>query len=224
MLRSISVQSLIAIKVDNGRVKDPVFRCCVGLFLFGNSFSYGERTICATYYQKGGAPAVLENPECSSWVLSNNFYRNHTVNCLLAGFTNFEDGEKHFKERFFCDLDLQIPFLGENGSIEDVKVGMVAVFDHNGVEDSAKRATNLLKNYFLVHTYFLRDETYAFNKLMGPLSYKEDHDMVFPELNQVNKVDQLIRRIFFVKSLSAIHAPAQPLPPSSICSCYANEF
>ena len=84
----------------------------VGLFLLGNSFSYGERTICATYYQKGGAPAVLENPVCSSWVLYNHFFRNHTVNCLLAGFKNFEDGEKHFKERFFCDLDLQIPFLG----------------------------------------------------------------------------------------------------------------
>ena len=71
---------------------------------------------------------------------------------------------------------------------------MVAVFDHDGVEDSAKMATNLLKNYFLVHTSFLRDETYAFNKLMGPLSCKEDHDMVFPELNQVNEVDQFIRR------------------------------
>ncbi|KAL0012368.1 hypothetical protein SO802_007476 [Lithocarpus litseifolius] len=28
---------------------------------------------------------------------------------------------------------------------------------------------------------------------MGPLSYKEDHEMVFPELNQVNEVDQHIR-------------------------------
>ena len=93
---------MIIIKVDNGRVKDPVFRCCCwALFAWKLAFFYGERTSCATYYQKGGASAVLENPVCSSWVLYNNFFRNHRVNCLLAGFKNFEDREKHFKEIFF---------------------------------------------------------------------------------------------------------------------------
>uniref|UniRef100_A0A7N2R5J7 Uncharacterized protein n=1 Tax=Quercus lobata TaxID=97700 RepID=A0A7N2R5J7_QUELO len=44
----------------------------VGLFLLGNSFSYGERTFCATHYHNAGAPVVLENLECSSWFLSKN--------------------------------------------------------------------------------------------------------------------------------------------------------
>jgi sulfur relay (sulfurtransferase) complex TusBCD TusD component (DsrE family) len=68
---------------------------------------------------------------------------------------------------------------------------MVAIFDHHGVEEATKMAAKLLKNYFLVHVFFLRDETYAHNKFMGLLSTKEAHDMVFLELNLVKELDQL---------------------------------
>uniref|UniRef100_A0A2N9GGQ6 PPM-type phosphatase domain-containing protein n=1 Tax=Fagus sylvatica TaxID=28930 RepID=A0A2N9GGQ6_FAGSY len=169
-----------------------ILLCVVALFLLGNS--YAEPTSCGAYYNQGGAPAVIENPLCSSWVLSRDFFGNHTVNCHLAAGT-IKGPDEDSKDQFFCDLDLQIPFRGENGFTKDVKVGMVAIFDHHGVEEATKMAAKLLKNYFLVHVFFLRDETYAHNKFMGLLSTKEAHDMVFLELNLVKELDQLDLKI-----------------------------
>ncbi|GMY34739.1 Transcription initiation factor TFIID subunit 12b, partial [Fagus crenata] len=61
----------------------------------------------------GGAPAVIENPLYSSWVLSTDFFGNHTVNCHLAAGT-IKGPDEDSKVQFFCDLDLQIPFREKN--------------------------------------------------------------------------------------------------------------
>lgn len=86
-----------------------ILLCVVALFLLGNS--YAEPTSCGAYYNQGGAPAVIENPLCSNWVLSRDFFGNHTVNCHLAAGT-IKGPDEDSKDQFFCDLDLQIPFRG----------------------------------------------------------------------------------------------------------------
>uniref|UniRef100_A0A2N9EYQ4 ATP-dependent DNA helicase n=1 Tax=Fagus sylvatica TaxID=28930 RepID=A0A2N9EYQ4_FAGSY len=84
-----------------------ILLCVVALFLLGNS--YAEPTSCGAYYNQGGAPAVIENPLCSSWVISRDFFGNHTVNCHLAAGT-IKGPDEDSKDQFFCDLDLQIHF------------------------------------------------------------------------------------------------------------------
>uniref|UniRef100_A0A2N9GSG7 ATP-dependent DNA helicase n=1 Tax=Fagus sylvatica TaxID=28930 RepID=A0A2N9GSG7_FAGSY len=88
-----------------------ILLCVVALFLLGNS--YAEPTSCGAYYNQGGAPAVIENPLCSTWVISRDFFGNHTVNCHLAAGT-IKGPDEDSKDQFFCDLDLQIPFRGES--------------------------------------------------------------------------------------------------------------
>lgn len=71
-------------------------------------------------------------------------------------------------------------------------VGIVAVFDgHNGAEAS-EMASKLLFEYFILHTYFLLDATYAavLKKSAGRLPDKEKQDIVFQVLHWEGKFGQ----------------------------------
>lgn len=64
--------------------------------------------------------------------------------------------------------------------IKEVVVGIVAVFDgHNGAEAS-EMASNLLMEYFVLHTYFLLDAMYSVisKASTGTLLHGRDHDHV----------------------------------------------
>lgn len=72
---------------------------------------------------------------------------------------------------------------------------MLAVFDgHNGPEAS-EMASQLLLDYFLLHTYFLLDATYSaiLKNSNGRLPDKEDRGVVFELMNL--KRDQYLHEL-----------------------------
>lgn len=69
--------------------------------------------------------------------------------------------------------------------IEEVTVGVVAVFDGHGGAEASDMASKLLLEYFVLHTYFLLDATYAsaLKKSTGRLRSGREHDAVFRVVN-----------------------------------------
>ncbi|KAL5715505.1 protein-serine/threonine phosphatase [Ranunculus cassubicifolius] len=87
-------------------------------------------------------------------------------------------GRRNYQEdRTLCRLDLRIPFPGKTEA-EEVRVGMVGVFDgHNGAEAS-EMASKYILHYFLLHVWeFLRQEEFGefiYNSLVnGTENHKE---------------------------------------------------
>ncbi|KAL3503513.1 hypothetical protein ACH5RR_037962 [Cinchona calisaya] len=131
--------------------------------LFGYALSDGIPLSCATIYKQGGSPAILQSPECRHWVLSKGFSDNQTdLNCYW-GTGTLQRHKISGDDHVLCDLNMEIPFYGQNNS-NDARFGMVAVFDHHGLENLSKTASKVLKELFLVHVYFVWDETYASDK------------------------------------------------------------
>lgn len=110
---------------------------------------------------------------------------------------------KYQEDRAFCALDVRIPFPGKLG-LEEVTVGIIAVFDgHNGAEAS-EMASKLLFEYFLLHTYFLLDSTFsiALKKFSGRLVQKGEPEMAFQVLNWAEELSRREPDLFRFKMLS----------------------
>ncbi|KAF7119721.1 hypothetical protein RHSIM_Rhsim13G0147500 [Rhododendron simsii] len=97
---------ILAIKMDGLKVVLLV----LGILMVAVPCSYGVSVACMEVYDEGRAPAVFRSPECHDWVLSAKAHQNETMNC---------------HEITFLELD---NCARENGQ-EDVRVGVVAVFD-----------------------------------------------------------------------------------------------
>ncbi|XP_038987852.1 uncharacterized protein LOC103718236 isoform X5 [Phoenix dactylifera] len=145
--------------------------------------SSGESLTCLAVYREGGAPAVFQSPKCSRWTLLADDARRPPPNCQAA----MHLGRRRSQEdRTVCALGMRIPFLGRTG-IEDIDVGMVAVFDgHNGAEAS-DMASKLLLEYFLLHLYFLLDGIYSM------VLRNSDEKLTYGEQNMVFQVFNLDR-------------------------------
>ncbi|KAK3003296.1 hypothetical protein RJ639_018520 [Escallonia herrerae] len=125
---------------------------------------------CKTIYEQGGAPAVFDSPDCDNQIFLTRFPENQTVNCEFS--TN--QGRRRYQEdRIACNLDLQTPFIGnfwtiiiakgkklrlntfagDNGT-ENVRVGVVAVFDGHIGKEASEMASKLFLDYFYLHSVF----------------------------------------------------------------------
>lgn len=93
--------------------------------------------------------------------------------------------------------------------VKEVNVGIMAVFDgHNGSEAS-EMASELLLEYFVLHTYFLLDTTYSFlsRNLMKRLPDKMDDAAGFQKI-QYEDIDgrtlNLGRSLFSCRAKSTL--------------------
>ncbi|KAG8389301.1 hypothetical protein BUALT_Bualt02G0215200 [Buddleja alternifolia] len=146
----------------------------------------GESPECFTVYKEGGAPAVFQSPKCPRWTLSN--FKSNTnrrsqsppSTCLSA---MLQGRRKSQEDRTMCAFDLRVPFPGPKG-IREVNIGIMAVFDgHNGSEAS-DMASELLLEYFVLHTYFLLDATYSMlsRNLIGRLPNRVEDARAFHDI------------------------------------------
>ncbi|KAK6141367.1 hypothetical protein DH2020_024884 [Rehmannia glutinosa] len=98
------------------------------------------------------------------------------------------------------------PLPGSQG-VKEVKVGIMAVFDgHNGSEAS-EMASELLLEYFVLHTYFLLDTTYSIlaRKLIRRLPNNGEDGPVFQKIEWKEDLDRQILDLGrFKVTLSAI--------------------
>ncbi|KAG6489658.1 hypothetical protein ZIOFF_050934 [Zingiber officinale] len=136
-----------------------VFFFSFGFVLFLSSIppNSGESLTCLSVYREGGAPAVFHSAKCPRWTLLPDSHRLPPPNCQAA----VHQGRRRSQEdRVVCALGMRIPFAGRKG-IEELDVGLVAIFDgHNGAEAS-DMASKLLLEYFILHLYFLLDGIYS---------------------------------------------------------------
>ncbi|XP_011079915.1 uncharacterized protein LOC105163310 isoform X1 [Sesamum indicum] len=177
----------------------------IGLAFCADNPVAGESLTCLTVYKEGGAPAVFQSPRCPRWTLSSfksqpNRQPGACQSAMLQG------RRKSQEDRIHCVLDLRIPFPGPQG-VKEVKVGIMAIFDgHNGSEAS-EMASELLVEYFVLHTYFLLDSTYSIlsRKFIRRLPNKGDDG---PGFQKIDWNDDLDRPIWdfgrFKVTLSAI--------------------
>ncbi|KAI4341751.1 hypothetical protein MLD38_026436 [Melastoma candidum] len=136
--------------------------------------SLQESSTCLTVYRLGGAPAVFQSPKCPRWKPSPPPRPPSSGHCHVS---ILRGRRKAQEDRAFCALDVRIPFPGKLG-LEEVTVGIMAVFDgHNGAEASELASKHLFE-YFLLHAYFLLDSTIltAWKKSWGMLATKGEHD------------------------------------------------
>ncbi|KAL6505165.1 hypothetical protein OROGR_024982 [Orobanche gracilis] len=165
----------------------------VGFVIFANAPVAGESPTCLTVYREGGAPAVFESPKCPRWMLSNfkpqqnRHFRSPSATCQSA---MLQGRRKSHEDRTLCVVDLRIPFPGPTG-VKEVKIGIMAVFDgHNGSEAS-EMASELLLEYFVLHTYFLLDTTYSIlsMKFLRQLPDNRKGGFVFPKIEWNEDLD-----------------------------------
>ncbi|TQD93934.1 hypothetical protein C1H46_020438, partial [Malus baccata] len=120
----------------------------------------GESSTCLTLYEHGGAPAVFESQEWLQWRHSDG-YASHSRSMSSCETAVLEDRTRPLEDRILCALNVRIPFSGNDGGIEEVRVGIVAVFDgHNGSEASDMASKQLLE-YFALHMHFLVSASYS---------------------------------------------------------------
>lgn len=98
-------------------------------------------------------------------------------------------------------------YQGAKG-VKEVNVGIMAVFDgHNGSEAS-EMASELLLEYFVLHTYFLLDTTYSFlsRKLTRRLPNNAEDAAGFQKIQWNEDIDGRIlnfgRSLFFQSCLN----------------------
>ncbi|KAK2966211.1 hypothetical protein RJ640_010028, partial [Escallonia rubra] len=118
-------------------------------------------------YNQGGAPAVLQSPDCSQWVLSTRSLGNQSKNCE---FVNNIGEAAHQEDHISCNIDMQIPLPGKDGP-KDVRVGVVAVFDGHMGEEASNMASELLLQYYSLHSAFIangnEDQVVVIEELYG---------------------------------------------------------
>ncbi|KAL0389462.1 UNVERIFIED_CONTAM: putative protein phosphatase 2C 51 [Sesamum calycinum] len=136
-----------------------VLLCAVSYGVHGVSVS------CMMAYDEGGAPAVFSSPECPRWVLSPASSENLTRDCQFA---TLQGHREHQEDRVACNLNMILPFSDEAG-IEEISVGIAAIFDGHGGDEASEMASTKLFDYFMLHVVFTA------YKLALP-SNKENHD------------------------------------------------
>ncbi|KAM1373380.1 hypothetical protein ACFX2I_024088 [Malus domestica] len=120
----------------------------------------GESSTCLTLYEHGGAPAVFESQECLQWRHSD-WYASCSRSMSGCETAVLKDCTRSLEDRILCALDFIIPFPSNGGGIEEVRVGIVAVFyGHNGSE-AGDMASKLLLEYFDLHMHFLVGASYS---------------------------------------------------------------
>lgn len=144
----------------------------LGILMFAVPCSYGVSVACMEDYDEGRAPAVFRSPECHDWVLSAKAHQNETMNCQ---FETTQGRRRYQEDRISCNLDMQIPLLGKNGQ-EDVRVGVVAVFDGHIGKDASEMASKLVLDYFFVHS--------TIGSFKNWLSLKEEQNLAFQNSNE----------------------------------------
>ncbi|KAL8548181.1 hypothetical protein ACS0TY_007489 [Phlomoides rotata] len=155
--------------------------------LCANTPVAGESLTCLMVYKEGGAPAVFQSPKCPRWTPSNHKPQsnwNHKSRPSTCQSAMLQGRRKSQEDRTLCVVDIRIPFPGPKG-VKEVNVGIMAVFDgHNGSEAS-EMASELLLDYFVLHTYFLLDTTYSFlsRNLMRRLPNKGQDCSVFQKID-----------------------------------------
>ncbi|XP_048138617.1 probable protein phosphatase 2C 51 [Rhodamnia argentea] len=177
------------------------------LFLLARSTwrSRGESSTCLMVYKEGGAPAVFQSPKCPRWKLPDHAssHPRATAAATRCHVAMLQGRRKYQEDRAFCAVDVLIPFPGKSG-LEEVTVGIIAVFDgHNGAEAS-EMASKLLFEYFVLHTYFLLDSTYsiALKKFAGRLVENGEPEVAFQVLNWAEELSQQEPDLFRFKVLS----------------------
>ncbi|KAJ4848091.1 hypothetical protein Tsubulata_047021 [Turnera subulata] len=141
--------------------------------------TYGVSVSCMMEYDRGGAPAVYASPECGRrWVLSRGFIHNHTFlhNCQFA---TLQGRREYQEDRVACNLDDIVLLPGENG-LENVTVGVAAIFDGHGGKEASEMASNFLFDYFHLHVAFQSYKVIMKHK--GVLSdYRALHRVILKE-------------------------------------------
>ncbi|KAH7836737.1 hypothetical protein Vadar_004967 [Vaccinium darrowii] len=122
----------------------------LGLFLCAISSANQEVSVsCMMVYDEGGAPAVLESPECPQWGLYPRS-QNRTGNCQFA---TLQGNRDYQEDRIICDLEMNIHFLGKDGP-KEVLVGVAGVFDGHGGKEASEMASQNFLDYFFLHVVF----------------------------------------------------------------------
>ncbi|XAR61161.1 Phosphoprotein phosphatase [Bertholletia excelsa] len=142
----------------------------VGLFLSAISSAAPDVSVsCMMVYDEGGAPAVLESPECPHWKLYP-LSHNQTKNCQFA---MLQGHRKYQEDRLACNLKLNIPSLD---GVEELLVGVAAVFDGHGGKEASEMASKNFLDYFFVHV--------VFNIYKQALFCNAEHNLVFEDRNK----------------------------------------
>ncbi|KAL0435688.1 UNVERIFIED_CONTAM: putative protein phosphatase 2C 51 [Sesamum radiatum] len=173
-------------------VFDLLIIILIGLAFCADNPVAGESLTCLTVYKEGGAPAVFQSPKCPRWTLSS-FKSQHNRLSGACQSAMLQGRRKSQEDRIHCAVDLRIPFPGPQG-LKEVKVGIMAVFDgHNGSEAS-EMASELLLEYFVLHTYFLLDSTYSTlsRKLIRRLPNKGEDGPGFQKIDWNDDLDRPI--------------------------------
>ncbi|XP_011079913.1 probable protein phosphatase 2C 51 isoform X2 [Sesamum indicum] len=138
----------------------------IGVLLCAVSYSvHGVSVSCMMAYDEGGAPAVFSSPECPLGVLSPESSENSMRNCQFA---TLQGHREYQEDRVACNLDMKLPLSDEAG-VEEIAVGIAAIFDGHGGEEASEMASTKLFDYFILHVVFTA------YKLALP-SNKENHD------------------------------------------------
>ncbi|XP_062178306.1 probable protein phosphatase 2C 51 isoform X3 [Alnus glutinosa] len=172
----------------------------LGLFIIMIPSSYGVSVSCMMTYDEGGVFAVLESPECSEWVLSAGSPQNQTVKCQSA---TLQGHRKYQEDRIVCHLHMKIPLLGKNG-LEEVTVGVVAVFDGHGGNEASEVASKLLLDYFYMHAVFISYKLTMHYKGVLPVTDDEiTHLKILKEalLRAIHDIDLKFSQATFQKKL-----------------------
>ncbi|RXH88412.1 hypothetical protein DVH24_000011 [Malus domestica] len=110
--------------------------------------------MCLTLYKHGGASTIFESQECLQWRHSD-WYASCSRSMSSYETAVLKDRTRLLEDHILCALDFIIPFPGNGGGIEEVRVGIVAVFyGHNGSE-VGDMDSKLLLEYFDLHMHFL---------------------------------------------------------------------
>lgn len=141
----------------------------------------GRFDSCIRLYKEGGAPAVLQSPECSFEYIHPRSH-NHTTKCQSA---SLKGRRKHQEDRVLCNLDMQIDLLG-NLDQENLKIGVAAMFDGHGGEEASELAVQLLPHYLQLHISFLSQ------KEMEP--FEDTHSMASSFGMELNSLETHVRR------------------------------
>ncbi|KAK4418312.1 putative protein phosphatase 2C 51 [Sesamum alatum] len=132
--------------------KELVNVAVIGVLLCAVSYGvHGVSVSCMMAYDEGGAPAVFSSHECPGWVLSHAYAsENSRKNCQFA---TLQGHREYQEDRVACNLDMKLPFSDEAG-LEEITVGIAAIFDGHGGEEASEMASTKLFNYFILHVVF----------------------------------------------------------------------
>ncbi|KAF5735617.1 hypothetical protein HS088_TW15G01126 [Tripterygium wilfordii] len=127
-------------------------------------------SICAEYYNEGGAALVFQAPECGWYKSYHGTSRNHTMKCQSATL----QGQREYQEdRVLCDLDVTIPFSDKNGLNQVKTVGIAAIFDGHLGSEASEMASSLLIDFFRLHAHFIHTDNFGVNKHLASSDQKQ---------------------------------------------------